>query len=318
MSALARTLVDAGPRHWSQVVAEQDGVISRRQAGLGGLSEDAWQWRLDTGRWRTILPGVAVTHSGEATQRQRAWSGVLYSGRDALLSGDAALVEHGMRMPSGTVLDVAIPKERIVVGRRLTGDGPEFAGLVPHRVRRLSQWRHPARQPPVVRVVPAVLQASAWATSDRAGEWRVAAAVQQRLVRPADLRRDLAQMVQLPRTPLLRTVLDDVELGAHAASELDFLRFLRRSELPAPDRLQRPVRTGSVLYLDAWWERQRVCAEIDGAHHRVVGEWDADALRANHVVITERHDRVLLLRYTTGNLRHDGPRVAAQLASALA
>jgi hypothetical protein len=34
-------------------------------------------------------------------------------------------------------------------------------------------------------------------------------------------------------------------------------------------------------------------------------------------VIVERHDRVLLLRFTTGNLRHDEPEVARQLTEAL-
>ena len=124
-------------------------------------------------------------------------------------------------------------------------------------------------------------------------------------------------MPHLPRKALLREVLDDVELGAHAASELDFLRFLRRHGLPAPDRLQRPIRSGTLRYLDAWWERQRVTAEMDGAHHRLVGVWDDDALRANDVVLVERHDRILLLRFTRGNLRHDELRVAAQLRKAL-
>lgn len=317
MSAVAQIVVPAGPVPWAQLAAEQDGVLGRRQARLGGMSEDAWQWRLDTGRWRSLAPGVAVTHSGEPSQRQCAWAGVLLAGRDALLSGDAALIEYGMRMNGVATVDVAVPQARKVVGRRLEWGGTEPSEVVPHRVRRLDQWRHPARRPPAVRVGPAVLHAAAWAMTDRGGEWRVAAAVQQRLVRPADLRRDLAQMVQLPRGPLLRTVLDDVELGAHAASELDFLRFLRRSGLPAPDRMQRRIRAGSILYLDAWWERQRVCAEMDGAHHRLVGQWDADLLRANDIVVVEQHDRVLLLRFTTGNLRHDAERVAAQLAAVL-
>jgi hypothetical protein len=56
---------------------------------------------------------------------------------------------------------------------------------------------------------------------------------------------------------------------------------------------------------------------MDGAHHRLVGTWDDDALRANGVVLRERHDRVLLLRFTTANLRHDAALVAAQLRQAL-
>lgn len=109
-----------------------------------------------------------------------------------------------------------------------------------------------------------------------------------------------------------------MELGAHARSELDFLALLRRRALPLPDELQLRPRTGSkVCYLDALWKRQRVGVEVDGAHHQRAAEWDADVLRANGIQVAHRDDRLLLLRYTTGNLRHDEPVVARQLQTAL-
>jgi hypothetical protein len=310
---------DLGPRRWQQLLEEQDSVLSRRQCLLGGMTEDQWQWRLDTGRWQSVLPGVVAAHSGEVTDRQRAWAAVLFVGAGAHLSADAALLQYGMKLPAPAVIHVALPEQRIVVPQCFEPGGAhdDARRLQPHRVRRLADWTHPARQPPVLRVGPATLHAAAWAPTARAAEWRVAGAVQQRLVRPGDLRQVLLGMPRLPRRALVREVLDDVELGAHAASELDFLRFLRRHELPLPDRLQRPVRAGKVRYLDAWWERQRVNVEMDGAHHRLVGTWDDDALRGNDVVLVERHDRILLLRLTRGNLRHDELRVAAQLRDAL-
>lgn len=296
---------------------QQDGVLSRIQALAGGLGEDSWQWQIERGRWQRVLPGVAVGHSGEITDRQRAWAAVLHAGEGAALTGDVALVEHGMRLDRPDTVHVAVPHRRVVRPQQLaTGeDGAEL--LVPHRLRRLSDWIHPVRRPAVLRIAPAALHSVAWAPTARAGEWRLAAVVQQGRARVEDLRTAVAQMPRLPRGGLIRDVLDDVEFGAHAASELDFLRFLRRHSLPMPDRLQRPVRAGKLRYLDAWWEKQRVTAEIDGAHHRSAAVWGADALRANSVVLVERHDRVLLLRFTRGNLRHDEPVVAAQLRDAL-
>ena len=294
----------------------QDGVISRRAARLGGLSEDAWQWRLDSGRWQGVLPGVAVAHSGQVTALERSWAGVLHAGEGAALSGDAGLISLGAALPEPAVVDVAIPEQRRVRGAVLLGPTP--VRLRAHRVRGLETHVHPVRRPPVLRAAYAVLHAAAWAASDRAAEWRVAAAVQQRLIRPSDLREALAACPTLRRRGLVGEVLDDVELGAHAASELDLLRFLRRGGLPAPDQLQRPVRPGGVRYLDAWWERQRVTVEVDGAHHRLVGTWEADVMRGNDVVLAERHDRMLLLRYTRGNLRHDEAAVHRQLRTALA
>jgi len=316
MTHAARTPV---PTTWPELLEAQDQVISRTQARLGGLSEDQWQWRLTSGRWQSVLKGVAVAHSGGVTDSQRAWAALLFAGPTAHLSADAALIQHGMRLPAPSVLHVVTHPSREVAGQvfvRVDSSAPRFR-LEAHRFGQLADWAHPAKEPPVLHVAPAVLHAAAWATSDREAEWRIAAAVQQRRTRVPDLRMALAQMLRLRRRALVGVVLDDVELGAHAASELRFLRFLRVHGLPKPDRLQRPVRRGTLRYLDAWWERQRVTVEVDGTHHQQVGQWDADTLRGNDVVIAEKHNRVLLLRVTTGNLRHEGPRVADQLRSAL-
>ena len=310
-------MAQPSPPGWEELIAAQGGVIGRPQALLGGLTGAQWQWRLQT-RWQPVLPGVAVAHTGPVTAEQQAQAAVLYAGAGAYLTADAALLQLGMRLPPPTVLHVAVPEDRAVRRQTFPSTGDERAVLlVPHRMRGLHEWRHPVRRPPVMRPTMAALHAAAFAPSDRSGEWRVAAAVQQRIARPADLRAALDRLPRLPRRALLRAVLDDVELGAHAASELDLLRFLRRYRLPAPDRLQRPVRWGTVRYLDAWWERQRVAAEMDGAHHRVAGTWDEDLLRANGVALLQGPQRVLLLRFTTANLRHDPAIVAAQLRQAL-
>lgn len=301
---------------WQQLLEQQDLVLSRIQALQTGLGEEGWSWRIARGRWQRIVPGVAVAHSGPVTDRQRAWAAVLHAGRGAALTGDAALVEHGVELPRPAAVDVAVPHERRVRGALLrTGDGSDVLRIL--RTRGLGPLTHPVRTPPVVRPAPAVLQAVDLAPTDRAGEWRLAAAVQQRCVRVPDLRRALEQLPGLSRAALVRTVLDDVELGAHASSELDFLRFLRQHALPMPDRLQLPVRSGTVRYLDAWWERQRVAAEVDGAHHRSVAAWQADVLRGNDVALAARDDGVLLLRFTAGSLRHEGDRAAAQLRAVL-
>ncbi len=308
-------LPDPRPPGWQELVEQQDLVIGRRQARLGGMSEDQWQWRLDSGRWRSVLHGVAVAHTGEVTERQRSWAAVVYAGADAYLSADAALVVHGMRLAATRTIHLACARQ--VRPQRFPRDEQGSVRVDVRRVAEAAALRHPARTPPVLRLAPAALHAAAWAGSDRAAEWRLAAVVQQGLVSAADLRRAVGEMARLPRCALVRDVLDDVELGAHAASELDLLRFLRRHGLPLPDRLQRPVRASGLRYLDAWWERERVSAEMDGAHHRSVGTWEQDALRANDIQLVEQHDRILLLRFTRGHLRHDEARVAAQLRRAL-
>lgn len=72
-----------------------------------------------------------------------------------------------------------------------------------------------------------------------------------------------------------------------------------------------------VCYLDAWWERQHVALEVDGAAHRDVAAGGADLLRANDLAVSHRDHGVLLLRVSAGHLRHDRQRVVEQLRAVL-
>jgi hypothetical protein len=298
---------DEEPPSYDELLELQDGVLSRRQALAGGLTRAALEWRLDRKLWQVVLPGVVAAHSGEVTWNQKVQSAVLYGGDGAAVSGDA--LTHLMkprRNAEPAVIDVAV-----------SSDVAAHDFFRPHHCSRLAALTHPVRLPRQIRIAPGVLHAAAWAKSDRAAEWRIAAAVQQRVVQVPHLRDALLLLPRLKRRRSIRLVLDDVELGAHARTELDFLAFLRRNRLPLPDRLQFKMRANGVRYLDAWWERQRVAAELDGTHHLEVGVWDEDTLRGNEVVISQRHDRVLLLRVTAGNLRHKEAELALQFRAAL-
>lgn len=299
---------------WQELVDRQDGVLARHQALSRGMTRHEWAWKLERGIWQLAIPGVAFTHSGGTTERQRAWVAALHGGRDALVSGDAALSLLGLSLPTLQAVDVAVPRDRHVVGGRIRGVDP--VPLAVHRVSGVSTWRREVRGLPLARSQAAVLHAVAWASSDRDAEWRIAAAVQRRMTAVPLLREALATMPSLKRRALVVAVLDDVELGAHAGSELQFLRFCRVHGLPRPDELQVRVRSGRVHYLDARYRRQRVTIEVDGAHHREVATWEADALRTLRVVAALPGEQVI--RLTPGLLRHDGDEVARHLRAILA
>ena len=304
---------------WSDLLHQQQGVISRSQALGAGMSPDRWQWQLDSGRWRSVLPGVAVAHSGHVSEQELAWAAVLFGGTSSALTGDAALRAYGMTLPVPATWHVATPVRRqaSVQEFRLGDDGPG-PRVQPHRVHRLAELVHPAKRPALLRPAPALLHSAGWAATARLAEARVAAAVQQRLVTPQQVRDAASALCRTPRRALVLTVLDDVELGAHARSELDFLAFLRRNQLPLPDCLQLVQRVGtSRFYLDGWYDRQRVSVEVDGAHHRLVGTWESDLLRSSLLAVAHRDDRVLQLRLTPGQLRHDEPVMAELFRSAL-
>lgn len=300
---------EPAPPSLTELLELQGGVVSCRQALDGRLTAEAWRWLRTAKRCQQLLPGVVVMHTGTATYAEKVQSAVLYGGEGAAVSGDALLhLLEPKRSREPELIDVAVAVSCQIAAT-------EF--FRPHRISRLEVLAHPVRLPRQIRAAPGVLHAASWARSDRAAEWRVAAAVQSWLVNVPGLREALVQLPRLKRRQAIRLVLDDVELGAHARTELDFLALLRRNSLPLPDRLQLKVRADGVRYLDAWWEAQRVVAEIDGVHHMFVRAWDDDTMRANAVVVAHLADRVVLLRITSGNMRHREPELAAQLRAVL-
>src|SRR3954465_9608359 len=100
--------------------------------------------------------------------------------------------------------------------------------MEPPRMEKLALWSTGRPYLRLVHAHAATLHAIAWAATDEAAEHRLTLAVQQRITTPLSLRLSLEQMPQLPRHALVVEVLADVELGATAQSELDFLRFCRR------------------------------------------------------------------------------------------
>jgi hypothetical protein len=296
---------------WQQCLSGQDQVIARWQALAGGMSAKTWDWRLGH-TWQCAVPGVAVAHTGQLTARQQAWVGVLHAGQGAALSGDAALRLRGLSgsgardLRIGPTLDVAIPDQRRAVGAPLAG-APR---IVCHRVANLTLWHCSVEGLPTVNVHAAVLHAASWAVSDRVAEWRLAAVVQQGLSSPAMIRRRLQQMPRLPWRRLIRAVLDDVELGAHAGSELEFLRFCRTHCLPLPDQLQLRVRAAGTKYVDAHYRWQKLSFEIDGAHHRSAGQREADQLHTLELAVARRGSGNQVIRLSPGVLRHDAGRTA--------
>ena len=304
---------DAQPFTWVDLAAEQDQVLALWQALALGLTKAAWDWRLSQRRWTTLIPGVAVLHSGIPSQQQWLWAAVLHGGSGAALSGDAGLVAHRITMPVLTQIDVAVPWPRAAT----SFTPPAGPVIVCHGVRGLEQWVHVAREPAVLNLVPALLHAASWAKTDRDAEWRVAAVVQQRRATPAWIREGLGSMPRMRRRGLIREVLDDVEFGAHAASELMFLRFCRKHGLPEPDEMQVRVRANGTKYLDARYRRQRVSVELDGAHHRLVKQWEADLLRSLQLAVAAHGTGETQIRLSPGTMRHDGEEVAQLLRALL-
>ena len=160
----------------------------------------------------------------------------------------------------------------------------------------------------------AVLDAAQWARTDDEAHSLLAAACQQRLVTPAQIREVLDRRPRAPRRGLIGRAIGDIEGGATALSEIDFVRLCRRAGLPRPDlQKRRRDRAGRVRYLDVYWQEWGLHVEVDGAHHMDARQWAADMRRQNDVWIAG--DRIL--RFAAFDLRHRPEVVIAQLTAAL-
>jgi hypothetical protein len=282
-----------------ELLAQQDGVISRPQVLAAGMTKDWWAWKLER-QWQRVGEGVAVAHRGTPDAQQLRWAAVLHGGRGAALAGDAALEFTGVRRLTVLTHDIAVPEKARVA--RLT-----VPGLVmqPHRVAKLVKWTAGKPHLRVVHAHAAVLQSAAWVDTDEEAEHRLTLVVQQRKTSVLVLRTVLEDMPRHPRRRLIRAVLDDIEFGATAQSELDYLRFCRRNGLPEPDEMQVAVRTGTGLrYLDARYLRKRIRLEVDGGHHLWAAQWDADAIRSLQLAVAGQGSGETELRITRGLMRH--------------
>ncbi|MEQ4304480.1 DUF559 domain-containing protein [Plantactinospora sp. B6F1] len=301
----------AGGLEW--LLFEQAGVVTWSQA-VAELTPSKVRHLLNTGRWRRVSHNVLVTQGGQFTREQQWWVAVLAAGDGALLAGLASARAGGLR---GTwrsdVVDVLVPygKRAPNLLRRLP------LGLPAVRVRRTRHLPEADRQrgrPDRTTMARALVDAAQWAPTDDEAQTILAAGCQQRRVTPAEIDAVIERMPRLRRRALMRQTMADVAGGAEALSEIDFIRLCRRHRLPSPDQQERRRdASGRARYLDAYWRRWRLHAEVDGAHHMEARHWAADLRRQNEIWVAG--DRIL--RFTAFDVRRKPEYVAAQVRAAL-
>ena len=264
------------------------------------------RWRLGSGRWRRVGPGVLVTQSGPLTEKQRLWVPLLAAGPGAVLAGLTAARLDGLTGFDDPRVYLLIPASRRV-RQVLPGAAIRRSVLLgPGDV-------HPVRRPPRTRLGRSLVDAAAWAATDRVARAILAAGVQQRLIRASDLSRAVGRCPRVRRRALIRATLADVAGGAEALSELDLCALVRRFGLPEPDR-QAERRDGrGRRWLDAAWEQARLVVEVDGCWHMDVRAWWADLQRDNELTV----DGYRVLRFPAFVVRDTPELVAMLIAKAL-
>lgn len=282
-------------------------VLTSSQLRRRGYSPDRIRAQVDAGRWRRWGYAI-VMHNGPLTDSQRYEVARVHGGPRALFTAFTALHDVGLRGWEREPVDVLVP-----VGARRNQRCP-----VPLRLHRRRDWDGVRRSTATAHHrADAVLVAAGTFDSPRPACGLAAAVVQQRLLRPTDLREALDRAPrQLHRRALLAAV-SDIAQGAEALSEIDFTRLCRRAGLPEPVHQQVRVEPGGRRrYLDATWRRRDgrlVVAEIDGALHLDQRRWWDDQLRQNEISLGD----ALVLRFPSAVVRLQPEVVITQLRRAL-
>jgi hypothetical protein len=255
----------------SDLLARQDGVVSRRQL----LDATLTQAHLDTLLRRRELvvvhPGVYLTHTGTPTWSQRSWAAILYAGRSAL-HVECALHQPGQGTPPMGPIHVAIDWHRRVAPRD---------GIRIHRVRSLEdkvQWN---LSPPRVRLEVAAVEAAHRAGDELGAISVLAAVVGSRRTVAARLQLEIERRGRLCRRTLLTALVADLERGTHSVLEHGYLtRVLRPHRLPEPTSQQAAVSSGTgTQYRDVAHADLDLHVELDGQLHDATQARDDDADR---------------------------------------
>jgi hypothetical protein len=286
----------------------EPGVFTRAELIAMGCTRSQIKARIAADRWRAIGTAV-VLDNHELTREQRQLVAVLNCGPRAQLASFTAAEVCGLTGWERDEVHVLAPAG--VARPRLIG-----LPVILHRARHIDPTTvipGQRRQ----RIAPALVLAAASFPKARPAAGLLAAGVQQRLTDATHLRAALHLKPTVRHHRALLHAVDDIEMGAEALSELDFVRLCRRHGLPAP--IQQGVRvepSGRRRYLDAEWrlpDGQRVVVEVDGAVHLAPRRWFDDQLRQNELALTGS----LILRYPSVVVRTEPELVIGQLRRAL-
>lgn len=153
-----------------------DGVGRRDELARFGATEPVVRAQLAADRWRAVGTAI-VLHNGPLTRSQRERVAAINCGPRAVLTSFSAASAWGLTGWERDEVHVLAPGG---------ATNPNLPGLVLHRTR---DWDRadiaPNRR--LHRLAPALLLAAAAFRSERPGCGLLAAGVQQRLVRAADL-----------------------------------------------------------------------------------------------------------------------------------
>ena len=263
-------------------------------------------FRVSSGRWRQIYPGVYATFDGQPTHRTRLWAALLSAGPGATLSHETAAELHQLTDERARLIHVTVP-----VTRRVTA----VEGVCLHRSARAVQAAQAGSRPPRTRIEETVLDlAHAAKTFDDVCGW-VTRAIARELTDETRLRAAMEVRQRLRWREDLRELIEAAITGDHSVLEFRYHRDVERAHgLPESAR-QVPFVTpdGRRGRRDRVYEPYGVVIEVDGRlAHQPEDQW-RDKTRDNAATAAGQQS----LRYGWAQVRWAPCATAAEVARVL-
>ena len=275
------------------LVADQAGMVARRQLSEYGVDWSRVRNEIAARRWVERTPRVISTFTGELTLRQREWLAVLHPGPRSMLANLSAARIQGLQGWDR-------PWVSVLVDHELSFEPVE--GVDFFRSRRPFDLLRSSRPGiPVCQLEPAVLLWAGYEATTKAAHGVAAAVVQQRLTTATRMIGWIDQLRPLRRAKALKRTLSFVDGGAHSGAELEI-------GAAGCDR------TGRIRWTDAEWDLPDgtvLVLEIDGAFHADVLQAADDAKRSRRLTTPTR----MVVRCTAYELTHEPHEVALDLVA---
>jgi len=299
-------MVSELPYALRDLARHQSGVVSRSQVLRAGLSKGVIKFRLSSGRWQPIYPGVYATFTGVPGRGARLWAGVLSAGPGAMLSHETAAELQRLADQPVETIHVTVPGQRRIKAAE---------GISLHRSARAVEAMHRDTSPPRTRVEETLLDLTQTAlTIDDVCGW-VTRAFARELTDETRLRAAMKERARLRWRADLHELISAAADGDHSVLEYRYERDVERAHgLPEPARQAPFVGTGGRRgRRDRLYKEYGVVIELDGRlAHPIESQWK-DKARDNAAAA----DGQQTLRYGWAQVNREPCAIAAEVARVL-
>jgi hypothetical protein len=239
-------------RRLQALVSGQSGLVTRPQALAAGMSAKAVRWRVESGRWVRLHPGVYLTTPGRDDWHTAAAALLLHLGIPSALCARSAGYLWGLVPGPGDLLHCVVPTSR--------RPDPVEGALIT-RARHALDRTHETAWPHRTTVEHTVFDLAVGQPIDTA-VGLIAIACQQRLTTARNLRVALDGRPTQSGRRVLYEVIRDVAGGTESSAERRYLRDVERAHgLPAGRRQEPGPRS---TRRDNEYDEVKVVVEIDG------------------------------------------------------